>query len=117
MKSKMIMMSVAAAFLMAAPAWAGPGKDGDGPRGPHRMLEKMDENKDGAISKDEFMKVHEARFAQMDKDGDGSLSADEMKAAHEAMKAKMKEHRKHGHDKRKGAGKAAPDAAAPDAAE
>lgn len=39
------------------------------------MLERMDTNKDGSISKAEFMAVGDARFAKMDRNGDGKLDA------------------------------------------
>jgi uncharacterized low-complexity protein len=38
----------------------------------------MDANKDGNVSKDEFMKAHEAKFATMDANKDGSIDKAEM---------------------------------------
>jgi uncharacterized low-complexity protein len=38
----------------------------------------MDANKDGNVSKDEFMKGHEAKFAAMDANKDGSIDKAEM---------------------------------------
>jgi uncharacterized low-complexity protein len=38
----------------------------------------MDANKDGNVSKDEFMKAHEAKFAAMDANKDGSIDKAEM---------------------------------------
>jgi uncharacterized low-complexity protein len=43
------------------------------------MMQKMDTNEDGAISKDEFMQHHEKKFAKKDKNSDGKLTQDEMK--------------------------------------
>jgi Ca2+-binding EF-hand superfamily protein len=48
---------------------------------------KTDMNKDGAISRDEFMAKHQARaekmFTKLDKNKDGKIDTDERKAAHE----------------------------------
>lgn len=38
----------------------------------------MDANKDGNVSKDEFIKAHEAMFANMDANKDGSIDKTEM---------------------------------------
>lgn len=43
----------------------------------------MDANKDGKVSKDEFMKGHEAMFAARDANKDGVIDANEMKACME----------------------------------
>ena len=53
----------------------GAGKCGEGKCGPAMM----DVNKDGKVTKDEFMKAHEAMFAAKDANKDGVLSGDEMK--------------------------------------
>jgi uncharacterized low-complexity protein len=56
-------------------AKAAEAKCGEGKCGPAMM----DANKDGKVSKDEFMKGHEAMFAKKDTNKDGVLSGDEMK--------------------------------------
>lgn len=43
----------------------------------------MDANKDGKVSKDEFMKGHEAMFAARDTNKDGVIDTNEMKACME----------------------------------
>jgi uncharacterized membrane protein YebE (DUF533 family) len=57
-------------------------------------MQDSDVNKDGVISKDEFMTSHQARadkmFAKMDANNDGKVD----QAERDAMKAKMKEHHK-----------------------
>jgi len=50
----------------------------------------MDTNKDGKISKEEFMAGHEAMFSKADTNGDGVIDTDEMKAMHKACAANMK---------------------------
>lgn len=54
----------------------GAGKCGAGKCG----MSMMDANKDGKVSKEEFMKAHEDMFAAKDANKDGVLSGDEMKA-------------------------------------
>jgi len=46
---------------------------------PHgMMMEDMDANHDGAVTKDEFRAFHDKRFDEMDRNHDGKLSNDEM---------------------------------------
>jgi len=51
--------------------------------------EHADMNKDGTISREEFMMKHQKRaekmFTRMDTNKDGKIDANERKAAHEAM--------------------------------
>jgi uncharacterized low-complexity protein len=54
------------------------GKCGEGKCGMKMMMKKMDANKDGAISKEEFMQQHEKKFDKKDKNSDGLLTEDEM---------------------------------------
>ena len=68
-----------------------PHSKGGGPKG--KMLEKFDTNKDGVISKGEFITEMEAKFADMDKDGSGDVSAEEMSAHQKAKRAEMKKMR------------------------
>jgi hypothetical protein len=57
----------------------------------HGMFDN-DSNKDGVVSRDEFMSAHQARaeqhFAKMDANKDGKIE----QAERDAMKAKWKEH-------------------------
>jgi len=69
---------LAAAFgstLLAAPAFAQ-----DAPRG-GGMFERLDANKDGVITKDEFMAEVATRFARLDTNKDGKVSDAERGAA------------------------------------
>jgi hypothetical protein len=52
------------------------------------MARMADANKDGAVSRDEFLAAQTRRFEMMDANKDGSVSGDERKAA----RAKMREH-------------------------
>ena len=56
------------------------------------MMSKADSNKDGKISKEEFLKYHEAKFEKKDLNNDGFIDEDEM---HKMMKKHM---HGHGHD-------------------
>ena len=56
---------------------AGEGKCGEGKCG----MSMMDADKDGKVTKEEFMAAHEKIFAAKDKNGDGVLDAAELKAA------------------------------------
>ncbi len=55
------------------------GKAGEGKCG----MKMMDADKDGKVSKAEFMAAHEKMFAKHDANSDGSIDADEMKKAKE----------------------------------
>ena len=55
-----------------------------------KMMEKVDTDGDGKVSKEEFMAKHEKMFTKMDADGDGYLSKEEMKKARGKMHEKMK---------------------------
>ena len=53
-----------------------------------KMMERIDTNNDGMISKSEFMTKHEEKFTMMDTNKDGMLSMEEMEAAKKKMKEK-----------------------------
>ncbi len=91
----------------ASPAFA----EGDKPHKPKyehskggkhkgKMLEKLDTNKDGSISKGEFITAMEGKFAAMDKDGSGEITAAEMEEHHKEKRAEMKKMREEMKEKR-----------------
>ena len=53
-----------------------------------KMLKKMDENKDGNLSKNEFDSFHQKMFSGADKNVDGLLSTEELKSFKKAKKEK-----------------------------
>lgn len=58
------------------------GRNGDGPRaGMMRMLQDVDQNADGAFSRDEVSAFVQARFSDADKDQNASLTAQELAEA------------------------------------
>ena len=110
---KKLLMFSAAALALASPANA---EEGTGDK-PHRqgMLEKIDADKDGAISKAEFMAFHEQRFAEMDTNSDGIISKAEGEAKKAEWKAKRKEMHKGEAPPLPGGDAASPPAEAPPA--
>ena len=49
-----------------------------------------DANKDGAVSRDEFLTAHGRHFDMTDANKDGSVTPDERKAAHAKMREQMR---------------------------
>ena len=86
------------------PAGAGKHRGGreGGPRGEHgggkMMLKMADTNKDGAVSRDEFLAAHNQHFGMMDANHDGQVTQAERKAAREKMGG-MRHGGKHGDHK------------------
>ncbi|WP_052808111.1 hypothetical protein [Methyloterricola oryzae] len=62
------------------------GGQGGGMGGMKGMAAMMDSDKDGKVSKDEFIKHHEDMFGMMDKNKDGVLNESEMGQMSEMMK-------------------------------
>jgi uncharacterized protein (DUF1800 family) len=86
MKNYVMTAVLAAALGMGATAAiAGHHEGGDHKGG---MMQKVDTNADGMVSKAEFMAKHEEMFAKMDANNDGNLTKEEMKSAREMMKEK-----------------------------
>ena len=89
---KLMIFSAAAALALVSPALAQ-----EGEKSPHRggMMEKMDSDSDGMVSKAEFMAFHEKRFAEMDANSDGKISKEEIDAKKAEWKAKRMEMKMH----------------------
>jgi hypothetical protein len=79
----------------------GPGGPG-GPGGPDMMARMADANKDGAVTRDEFLTAQSRHFGMMDANQDGTVTAEERRAG----RAKMREHMRGMHGARGGADKA-----------
>ncbi|MCJ8276989.1 MAG: hypothetical protein HRT44_10270 [Bdellovibrionales bacterium] len=60
------------------------------------MWENMDANKDGKVSKEEWMKDKQQWFADMDTNKDGFVTMEEKKAHHKMKHAKMMGDKKDG---------------------
>lgn len=96
MKTKFafIPFALAAALVVSAPSLSQAKTAGDAkePRGPRaeKMMEHLDTNKDGKISREEFEAGRpDGKFADFDKDGDGALSKEEYQAMFMARAQKM----------------------------
>jgi len=55
------------------------------------FFEQFDTNKDGLVSKEEFLKPTVEQFDHMDRDKNGSLDQAEVKAFNDEMKQRMQE--------------------------
>src|SRR4051794_27901884 len=81
-------------ILMGASGWAlaqEPKDEGRGDGGPRRFgFEAQDTNKDDKLSREEFRGPEEA-FDRIDEDKDGSISRDEMEKAGREMRQRMVE--------------------------
>jgi hypothetical protein len=54
------------------------------------MVQQMDKDGDGAVSKKEFNAFHAERFKDMDTNKDGKISAEELDGLHQGMRSQMK---------------------------
>jgi Ca2+-binding EF-hand superfamily protein len=87
-RKDLLLGTVAAGLLLvgaAAPAFAAKGEGRHGERGA-AMIERLDTNKDGKVSLDEFKTNVSATFKTFDADGNGQVTKDEIKARHDAFK-------------------------------
>lgn len=99
MKRNVLAVAVLGTIIAASGAAYAEGHKG--PRGHHgdKMFEKIDTNKDGAISKAESQAFNDAKFTAMDANKDGKVTKEEAKAHFDAKRAEWKA-------KREAAGKA-----------
>jgi Ca2+-binding EF-hand superfamily protein len=89
-KKSLALLAVLFAFA-SSPAWAGEhGPKDEKSRGGHHMM-KIDADKDGKVSLDEFITRHKEHFTKLDKNSDAVVDADERKASVDVILAKMKE--------------------------
>lgn len=87
-RKDLLLGTVAAGLLLvgaAAPAFAAKGEGRHGER-VAAMIERLDTNKDGKVSLDEFKTNVSATFKTFDADGNGQVTKDEIKARHDAFK-------------------------------
>ena len=106
MKKKWVVLPALALMIGINPAfaedhWGGPhGGKGGGDRKPglESMLEKLDANSDGKVSKEEFLSEQEARFSKFDANGDGFISKEEIAAHKDDMNKEREDKRKERED-------------------
>ncbi len=82
---KKVVLISAAILLASGSAFANHHLKGEG------HMKKMDANGDGMISKDEFMKHHEAMWDKMKKNSAGSVDMKDMEMMHKEMAGKHKD--------------------------
>ncbi|WP_457674030.1 hypothetical protein [Thiolapillus sp.] len=57
------------------------------------FMAQLDSNRDGKVSKAEFIAPHEKRFAQIDRNGDGVVDKAEIEALEKSMRERMEQMR------------------------
>lgn len=93
--------------FISSPVYA---EDVQGDAGAHQghkkggMMQKIDTDGDGKVSKSEFISAHEEKFSKIDANSDGFLEREEMKAAKQEMRAKMGQMREKWKNKKQGRG-------------
>ena len=70
-------VSILLVVLVAGGACASPAIARERPD-PMQMLEKADSNRDGKVTRGEFLEARRARFATMDRNGDGCFDEDDL---------------------------------------
>lgn len=103
-------LAALALCLFASPVLAegheGQGPGGHkGPRGPEHFMEKVDANKDGKVSKEEWNAKGDAMFNESDTNKDGFISKEEAQAFHEKRMEKWKAKKAEWKAKQEAAGK------------
>ncbi len=89
---KLIIPSILAllpAMAVALPPGASPTSMSDA------FMQQLDSNKDGAVSKAEFLAPQEKQFADMDANKDGAVDRAEIEAVEKSMREQMQKMRKH----------------------
>lgn len=86
-------MALIGAFAMPAMADHHGKKNGERGKGGDRMFEQLDTNRDGVITRDEFIAHATKRFEAMDANKDGQVTKEEAKAHYETKRQDWKDKR------------------------
>lgn len=92
MKSTFI-PGIAIALAFSTPLFAQPPSAGSMA---DMFMQQLDADKDGKVSKEEYMKPHNMQFAHMDTNGDGVLDKAEIEAFAQKMQQQMQQMRQQG---------------------
>ena len=76
-------------IALSSPLLAERAPQGAPPSMSDAFMQQLDADKDGKVSKAEFLAPHEAQFAHIDKNQDGSIDKAEIEAFAEAMRQHM----------------------------
>lgn len=77
MKKFVTLSAAFAALAIAAPGWAAPASEGSVQMSPAQM-QRLDTDKNGAVSRSEYQAFMEESFAKLDANKDGHLSKSEL---------------------------------------
>ena len=84
---------LALAFFIALPSYSNPTYEKNNFTKMRKRFQKIDQNGDGLLSKDEMIKAHRDRidklFLKFDKNDDDKLSKNELRAVKKEMKKKI----------------------------
>ncbi len=83
---KITLLTLAA---LSSPLLAQSVPEGAPPSMSDAFMQQMDADKDGKVTKTEFLKPHESQFAHMDKNQDGSIDKAEIDAFADEMRQHM----------------------------
>ena len=87
-------------FFIALPSYSNPTFEKNSFIKMRKRFQKIDENRDGLLSKGEMIKAHLERidklFLKFDKNGDNKLSKKELRALRQEMKRRMYESKNEG---------------------
>lgn len=106
---KFIVLAATAALAVAVPmaSFAEPHEGGEGQGKPmmgrhmaQGMLMHLDADKDGKVTKDEFMDDAAKRFTEIDSDSNKEISVEELEAFHKAQMEKQQQVRKEMEERR-----------------
>lgn len=87
MKKVIIATTIIVSSLLASSAFAGKAWK-------EKRFDKIDQDKNGVVTYQEFTQHHQEMFNKIDQNKDGQLTKEEMKA----MKKAMRKHRRHNHE-------------------
>lgn len=83
---KLVVYTIAlSALMLSANAEARHHEEGEGSR-KGGMFQRLDSNKDGVVTQDEFLVHAKEKFKKMDSNGDGSVTKDEAKSHHKSRR-------------------------------
>ena len=78
-------------IAMSSPLLAQQAPQGAPPSMSDAFMQQLDADKDGKVTKAEFLKPYDAQFAHIDKNQDGSIDKAEIDAFSEAMRQHMQQ--------------------------